>query len=285
VLLFLVDVRFGNFLRVQVRLGNVTIHGMNVILWVLKSHYDYIGQQNLTFFVPRTSISKLSSTFYAEFRYVYRIFLSSRVSKIQMNLNVRNSTLRALETGRNFPLKCRGLWLSPVFGFRYIPLHCPAAVCQHTWGPLALVPLFHSHNVLVKSFTVFVTDFAEIFWEKIQMWPQKVDFRTHIASHSVVRSQQDLHNILIGRCFVISKEVLANPLKWQPCISFSLVHVFFELSCISSLIWGPTNTPSLIFASLTFGKLFLKYSNPWPVLYIPFTKFFMRTSFMCKGGR
>ena len=26
--------------------------------------------------------------------------------------------------------------------------------------------LFHSHNVLVKSFTVFVIDFAEIFWGK-----------------------------------------------------------------------------------------------------------------------
>ena len=124
------------------------------------------GQQNLTFFfVTRTSINELSSTFYAEFRYVYGIFLSGRVSKIQRNLNVQNSTLRAHETGRNFPLKCRGIWLSPVFGVRYIPLQCPAIVCQHTWGPGALVPLFHSHNKLVKSFTVFVTDFAEIFWE------------------------------------------------------------------------------------------------------------------------
>jgi len=45
---------------------------------------DYTGQQNLTFFlVPRTSIGELSSTFYAEFRYVDRIFLSGRVSKIE----------------------------------------------------------------------------------------------------------------------------------------------------------------------------------------------------------
>jgi len=34
------------------------------------------------FFVPRTSIDELSSYFYAKFRYVYRIFLSSKVSKI-----------------------------------------------------------------------------------------------------------------------------------------------------------------------------------------------------------
>ena len=79
---------------------------------------------------------------------------------------VQNSTLRAHETGRNFPLKYRGVWLSPVFGVRYTPLQCPAIVCQHIWGPLALVALFRSHNVLVKYFTLFVTDFAEVFSEK-----------------------------------------------------------------------------------------------------------------------
>jgi len=53
------------------------------------------GQQNLTPFVPRTSIGELSSTFYVEFRYVYRIFLPGGVSKVQRILNVQNSTLRA----------------------------------------------------------------------------------------------------------------------------------------------------------------------------------------------
>jgi len=70
---------------------------------------NYTGQQNLTSFVPRISIDELSSTFYAKFKYVYRIFLSGRVSKIQRNLNVQNNTLHAHETGRNFPLKCRGV--------------------------------------------------------------------------------------------------------------------------------------------------------------------------------
>ena len=144
------------------------------------------------------------STFPAEFRYVHIIFLSGRFSKIQRNLNVQNSMLRAHETGRNFPLKCRGLWFQPVFGVRYIPLQCTAMVCQHTWGPLALILLFHGHNVLVESFTVFVTDFAEIFWEKIKVWVQKLDFQIHIASHCFVRSQQVLNIILIVCCFVIS---------------------------------------------------------------------------------
>jgi hypothetical protein len=105
------------------------------------------------FFVPRTSVDEFSSTFYAEFRNVYRIFLSGRVSKTRRNLNVQTSTLRAHETGRNFPLKCRVVWLSPVFGVRYIRLQCPTIVCRHTSVPRALVLLFNSHNVLVKSLT------------------------------------------------------------------------------------------------------------------------------------
>ena len=70
---------------------------------------DNTGQENLTFFGPRTSVGEFSSTFYAEFRYVYRIFLSGRVSKIQRTLFVQNSTLHTIETGRNLPLKCRGV--------------------------------------------------------------------------------------------------------------------------------------------------------------------------------
>jgi len=40
---------------------------------------------------------------------MYTEFLSGRVSEIQRNLNVQNSTLRAHETDRNFPVKCRGV--------------------------------------------------------------------------------------------------------------------------------------------------------------------------------
>ena len=35
---------------------------------------NYTAQQILTFFLPRTSIGEHNSTFYAEFRYVHRIF-------------------------------------------------------------------------------------------------------------------------------------------------------------------------------------------------------------------
>jgi hypothetical protein len=61
-----------------------------------QAYFDNTGQQ--IFFVPQTSIGELISTFYVELRYVNRSFLSGRVSKIQRNLNVQNSTLRAHET-------------------------------------------------------------------------------------------------------------------------------------------------------------------------------------------
>ena len=64
--------------------------------------------------------------------------------------------------------------------------------------------LFHSHNILVKSFTVFATNFAKFFWEKINVRLQKAGFQTHIASHSFVRCQQVLQNTLMVRGFVIS---------------------------------------------------------------------------------
>ena len=52
--------------------------------WSRRSMINDTGQQNLTFFFgPRISIDELGSTFYAEFRHVYRIILSGRVSKIQ----------------------------------------------------------------------------------------------------------------------------------------------------------------------------------------------------------
>jgi len=75
------------------------------------SKNNYTGQQNLTFYfgVPRTLIDELSGKLYAEFRYVYRIFLSVRVLKIQRNLNVQNSTLGTHETGRNVPVTWAGI--------------------------------------------------------------------------------------------------------------------------------------------------------------------------------
>ena len=79
----------------------------NMVEFARRLHWS--TKFNFFFFAPRTSIDELSGTFYAEFRYVYRIFLSGRILKIQRNLNVQNSTLRAHVTGSNSPLICAGV--------------------------------------------------------------------------------------------------------------------------------------------------------------------------------
>jgi len=60
------------------------------------------GQKNLICFVPRTSICELGSTLRAEFRYLHRIFLSGRVSKIQRNLYVQISTFVLMKQAKSF---------------------------------------------------------------------------------------------------------------------------------------------------------------------------------------
>jgi hypothetical protein len=67
----------GKYTSINIKLG--------ILLWL-----NWPTKSN--FFVPRTSIDIFSCTFYGEFRYVYRMFLSGRVSKTQKNLNVQNST-------------------------------------------------------------------------------------------------------------------------------------------------------------------------------------------------
>ena len=57
--------------------------------------------------------------------------------------------------------------------------------------PSCLGTTFFSHNFLVKSFTVFVTDFEEIFWEKSKRDYRKWVFRIilhPIALYEVNRS-------------------------------------------------------------------------------------------------
>ena len=93
------------------------------------------------------------------------------------------------------------------FAGNWLQVH-PSSVSSNSLStylrPTCLGTAFSWPKCLGEIFHLFVTDFAEIFWEKIQAGLQKVDFQTHIASYSFLRSQQVLHNILIVRCFVIS---------------------------------------------------------------------------------
>jgi hypothetical protein len=63
----------------------ITTLYLNTIHCLAQSICNYVnntGQQDLNFFVPRTSIGELSSTFMLNLDMLYIIFLSGRVSKI-----------------------------------------------------------------------------------------------------------------------------------------------------------------------------------------------------------
>ena len=157
------------------------------------------------------------------------MFLSGRASTIQRSVFVQNATLRTDGTGRNWPLNCTGVWIS---GGKWLQVH-PSSVSSNSLptylrstclgtafpNPKYLGEIFHRSSLTSPRFS----------GKKFQVGLQKVNFQTHIASHSFVQSRKALHNILTVRCFVISKEVVANPLKRQLCISFSLIEVFTEL--------------------------------------------------------
>ena len=56
------------------------------------------------------------------------------------------------------------------------------------------------------------------------------------------------------------------------------------VSLMSSLIWRPSNIPALIFSILFRWNFWWRKGNPLPYLSNAFTKFFMRTSLMWRGG-
>ena len=65
---------------------------------------------------------------------------------------------------------------------------------------------------------------------------------------------------------------------------FSLIQVFIKLLVLHQFPDLGSYKYTLLDFCVTFGNLFLTYLNLWPVVFIPFTKFFMRPSIMCKGG-
>ncbi|GBN17356.1 hypothetical protein AVEN_69372-1 [Araneus ventricosus] len=65
--------------------------------------------------------------------------------------------------------------LSLVMDLEIISDERPTVVSQHCRGPIPLVPFFHVGNVLIKTFTVLITDIPAVIREEIQVEVQKVD--------------------------------------------------------------------------------------------------------------
>jgi hypothetical protein len=48
-----------------------------------------------------------------------------------------------------------------------VSFNCPAIISHHTGTPLALVPLFHGGNIMVKSLSFLIAQFSENFQEEV----------------------------------------------------------------------------------------------------------------------
>ena len=48
----------------------------------------------------------------------------------------------------------------------FLPYQTPAAVSQHIWTTLCIVPLYNLGNILMESFTMFIQDGSHVFSEK-----------------------------------------------------------------------------------------------------------------------
>jgi len=83
----------------------------------------------------------------------------------------------------------------------------------------------------------------------------------HTTHHSFVGLYKISHHITTVFCNTISPKIGSDIFEWFTCCfstSFSWSSNF--ISCINSLIWHPTNTPSLISTSLILETYF---SNKW----------------------
>ena len=83
-------------------------------------------------------------------------------------------------------LKCEGCWLPSVLGIWNIPLHRPTIVSKHSCTPMSLVPLSQSRNVLVETFTLFVTDGTKIVGRNPGGSPGIVSWGTYYIPYLVM---------------------------------------------------------------------------------------------------
>ena len=62
------------------------------------------------------------------------------------------------------------------FHGRGIPCQSPTVVGKHSTVSFSLVSLLHWRNVLIKTFSMFITHCTTVLWEKIQMRVKEVYF-------------------------------------------------------------------------------------------------------------
>jgi hypothetical protein len=218
------------------------------------------------FFVPRTSMCEICSTSYAELRYVYRIFLSDRVLKIQRNLNVQNSTLRAHKTGRNTSgIACDYTYSVALRSCRSVryPVHGGGALFAIT----RLLPV--TTRINCTAFTIASTCsprkfrrlscdelMALITWSS-NMWLHRPGLQYRIYNVSWVNQKckcvksDEASTPCAGRSEVFLKHgAVVNDEKWG--YSFLLVAVVWFYTCIFFLVMVRQWLEYFMYVSINF---------------------------------
>ena len=85
-----------------------------------------------------------------------------------------------------------------------IPPNDPAIVIHHVFIPSSLIPDFHDLQILVESFTLLITDSTKIFWKRINVAEQEMNFESHVATQIAEAIKAILNDVLVIFIFEVS---------------------------------------------------------------------------------
>ena len=121
--------------------------------------------------------------------------------------------------------------------------------------------------------------------ESIQDEHTRNAFYAHPRSKSFVAYNQVLNQKMVMRRSAVSKKLFTNSLEATPCIFLFFMQLDFEFCIFKQLlICGPVKIPALNFASFSYGSISSRNLNVGPSLSSALKKFFIKPSFMYKGG-
>ena len=164
--------------------------------------------------------------------------MSKKVQEMKQN---RASSLAYLneETYQEF-----SFFGSPrVCSVRTLAYQTPAVVSHDALTPVRLIPLSHRFDVLMESFSLLLAHCTKIVRKIIHMAMQEVYFHSHIPPKHLESLRQVTHQESVILSFRIAKKIGHHHYKCIPCIQFCWLHCTEE-----DWIWGPSNTPALIFS-------------------------------------
>jgi len=133
--------------------------------------------------------------------------------------------------------------LSLVFHGRGIPCQSPTVVGEHSTVPLPLISLLYWRNVLMETFSMFITHCTIFLWEKIQMRVKEVYFSAMLQPN-LVALQKAVYTLLIVLSPSVSQKSFYYKFKTVPSrLFFSLKELVEEFVRDKvSYLWTNENT-------------------------------------------